>query len=77
MKLECTLSGLVNQASSLTPSEIELMWEGEPGRVRLAGEPRAGTTMSVTWIGQWFNLCSRGYPTWLLCRGPQGQPGCI
>jgi hypothetical protein len=51
--------------------------KGEPGKVRLARELRAGTTMPLTWIAQQLVMCSRGYLTWLLYRGPKAQPSCI
>jgi hypothetical protein len=33
LKLECTLSDLVNQAYDLTPAEIDLMWKTAPPRM--------------------------------------------
>jgi hypothetical protein len=33
LKLECTLSDLVNQAYALTPAEIALMWQTAPPRM--------------------------------------------
>ena len=36
LKLERTLSDLVNQAYALTPAEIELMWKTAPPRMPIA-----------------------------------------
>jgi hypothetical protein len=36
MKLERTLSDLVNQAYALTPAEIEIMWQTTPPRMPIA-----------------------------------------
>jgi hypothetical protein len=65
------------QRMSWTEQDWANRRKGGPGKARLASEQRAGTTMPVTWIGQRFDLRSRGYLTWLLCCGPQGQPSCI
>jgi hypothetical protein len=51
--------------------------KGDSGKVRLASELRARTTMPLTWIAQRLNLGSRGYLTWLLCRRPKRQPSCV
>ena len=40
LKLERTLSDLVNQAYALTPAEIDLMWQTAPSRMPI---PRTGT----------------------------------
>jgi hypothetical protein len=37
LKLERTLSDLVNQAYALTPAEIELLWKIAPSRMPIAG----------------------------------------
>jgi hypothetical protein len=42
LKLECTLSDLVNQAYGLTEAEIELMWKTAPPRMPI---PRPATTL--------------------------------
>jgi|ERR1039458_6149302 hypothetical protein len=44
MKLERTLSNPVNQAYSLTPSEIDLMWKTAPPRMPIP--PPAGTRVT-------------------------------
>jgi hypothetical protein len=36
LKLERTLSDLVNQAYGLTPAEIELLWKTAPSRMPIA-----------------------------------------
>ena len=39
LKLECTLSDLVNQAYGLTPEEIKLMWQTAPPRMPIPAPP--------------------------------------
>ena len=42
--------------------------KGDRGKVALAKELRAGTTMSLAWIAQRLAMGSRGYLAWLLGR---------
>ena len=42
--------------------------KGDGGKVALAKELRAGTTMPLTWIAGRLNMGSRGYLAWLLRR---------
>jgi hypothetical protein len=45
--------------------------KGDPRKVVLARELRAGTTMPLAWIAQRLAMGSRGYLTWLLHRSPK------
>jgi hypothetical protein len=67
----------IRERMSWTQRDLARRRKGGPGKARLASEQRAGTRMPVTWMGQRFDLCRRGYLTWLLCYGPQGQPSCM
>ena len=42
--------------------------KGDRGKVALAKELRAGTTMPLSWIAGRLNMGSRGYLAWLLSR---------
>jgi putative transposase len=42
--------------------------KGDTGKVRLACELRANTTMPLAWIAERLHMGSRGYLTWLLYR---------
>ena len=49
--------------------------KGEAGKVRLACELRAKTTMPLAWIAERLKMGSRGYLTWLLYRhGKKTKP---
>src|SRR5207248_4171125 len=49
--------------------------KGDPGKVELAEQLRAGTTMPLSWIANRLSIGSRGYLTWLLQRRPKGDDG--
>ena len=49
--------------------------KGDAGKVRLACELRAKTTMPLAWIAERLKMGSRGYLTWLLYRhGKKTKP---
>jgi hypothetical protein len=47
---------------------LEQRRKGDRGKVALAKELRARTTMPLTWIAGRLNMGSRGYLAWLLSR---------
>jgi REP element-mobilizing transposase RayT len=49
-------------------AKLEQRRKGDRGKVALARELRAGTTMPLTWIAGRLNMGSRGYLAWLLSR---------
>jgi REP element-mobilizing transposase RayT len=48
--------------------ELAARRKGDPGKVKLAAEMRAQTTMPLAWIAERLAMGSRGYLTWLLHR---------
>ena len=51
-----------------TEGELASRRKGDAGKVRLALELRAKTTMPLAWIAGRLKAGSRGYLTWLLQR---------
>jgi hypothetical protein len=49
-----------------TEKDLERRRKGDPGKVGLAVQLRASTTMPLVWIARRLNTGSRGYLTWLL-----------
>jgi hypothetical protein len=56
------------QALGWTEQELAARRKGDPAKVKLAAEVRAGTTMPLAWIAERLAMGSRGYLTWLLYR---------
>ncbi len=46
--------------------ELHRRRKGDPGKVKLAQELRAQTTMPLAWIARRLSMGSRGYLAWLL-----------
>ena len=49
-----------------TDQDLASRRKGDAGKVRLASELRAWTTMPLSWIAAGLRMGSRGYLTWLL-----------
>jgi hypothetical protein len=56
------------KAMGWTEKELAARRKGDPAKVKLAAELRAGTTMPLAWIAERLAMGSRGYLTWLLYR---------
>jgi REP element-mobilizing transposase RayT len=56
------------KAMGWTEEELAARRKGDPAKVKLAAELRAGTTMPLAWIAERLAMGSRGYLTWLLYR---------
>jgi putative transposase len=48
--------------------------KGEPGKVRLARELRAQTTMPLSWIAARLSMGTRGYLAWLMGQRVRAKP---
>jgi len=51
-----------------TEKDLASRGKGDPGKVKLAVEVRAQTTVPLAWIAERLKMGSRGYLTWLLYR---------
>jgi hypothetical protein len=56
------------KAMGWTEKDLAARRKGDPAKVKLAAEMRAGTTMPLAWIEERLAMGSRGYLTWLLYR---------
>ena len=51
--------------------------KSDPGKMPLASELQAGTTMPITWIAQTLSMGSRGCLARLLYPSPNEESGCV
>jgi hypothetical protein len=56
------------KAMGWTEKDLAARRKGDPAKVKLAADVRAGTTMPLAWIAERLAMGSRGYLTWLLHR---------
>ena len=54
-------------------ADLKVRRKGEPRKVKLAGQLRSQTTMSLAWIAERLSMGSRGYLAWLLGSGERGK----
>ncbi len=55
-------------------ADLQARRKSEPGKVRLARELRAETTMPLAWIAARLSMGSRGYLAWLLAQRRKAAP---
>jgi putative transposase len=76
--VELTAEKLLAQAlkrKGWTERDLAGRSKGDAGKVDLAEQLRAGTTMPLSWIAKRLSMGSRGYLTWLLQHRPKGNDG--